>query len=106
MNIQRLEQLRSLLAEEPNDPFLQYAIATEIKDEQPTEALNAFRILLQQHPEYLPTYYQAAGLMVEEGMVKEAKATYELGLRKSLDKDPHTHAELKAALDMLRLLED
>ena len=59
MNQKRLEQLREMLAEEPNDPFLIYALATEYLNTDKAKARLYFEILLSKYPDYAGTYYHA-----------------------------------------------
>lgn len=106
MNTQRLEQLRQLRREDPDDPFLPYAIAAELRESAPEEALKLYRQLLDNHPDYLPTYYQAAGLLMEMEAWDESKAIYQKGMELSKERDPHTYQELNSAYQLLLLAED
>lgn len=80
MNQQRLEQLFNFLKDDPKDPFLLYAIATEYSNEKPEEAIKFFDNLLENHPEYFPTYYHAAALYAEIDEIEKAKKIYEKGI--------------------------
>jgi hypothetical protein len=80
MSQERLQQLLQFLQEEPNDPFLQYAIAQAYQGFEPEKALHYYRHLLLNHPDYLPTYYHAALLMAELGIPNEADATFQKGI--------------------------
>lgn len=52
-----------MLKAEPNDPFLQYALALEYeKAEQIHKAVTTLEELKTGHPEYLPTYYKLGKL--------------------------------------------
>lgn len=61
----RTEQLKQYIAEDPNDPFLRYGLALEYLHDQPRLALTVFEELLTSFPNYLPTYYPAAHLLIE-----------------------------------------
>jgi len=61
----RIEQLKQYIAEDPNDPFLRYGLALEYLHDQPRLALAVFEELLASFPDYLPTYYPAAHLLIE-----------------------------------------
>lgn len=90
------------LEEDPNDVFSLYALALEYKKSNPAEAGKLFRQLLTQHPEYLPTYYQAALMKEEIGAIDEALQLYQQGIalaRKTNDKA--TLKELQAAYYLL-----
>ena len=53
----RLEQIRVLLRDEPDDPFLLYGLAMEyLSVDDPTAAATAFRDLMTRQPDYVPTY--------------------------------------------------
>lgn len=102
MNLTRIEQLLKFLEEEPNDVFSLYALALEYKKSNPAEAGKLFRQLLTHHPEYLPTYYQAALMMEETGNIEDALKLYErgIGLARKLN-DVATLKELQAAYNLL-----
>ena len=80
MQNQRLAQLLEWLENEPNDPFLIYAVATEYKKNNPQKTLEYFEKLLREHEEYTGTYYHAAALYVALGKREEARVTYEKGM--------------------------
>lgn len=102
MNSDRLKQLQKMLKEEPNDPFLKYAVATEYFSANPEKAYALYSDLLRDHPTYLPTYYQAAHLAEELGDDVEAKAIYEKGIEIAKEQNNFkTRAELQSALDEL-----
>ncbi len=80
MNSERIAQLQSFLRDTPGDPFLVYALALEFQQEDPAEAIRLFTGLLENHPEYLPTYYHAAALFDHLGNQEKAGAIYEAGI--------------------------
>ena len=59
MNPKRLEMLRKFVEEDPSDPFNWYALALELSTAQEAEAGRRWDELIQNHPDYLPAYYQA-----------------------------------------------
>lgn len=83
MNPDRLKLLLEYYDDDPNDPFNIYALATEFRDHDPEESLKYFEILIEKHPEYVPTYYHLANLYVELEMDEKAKATFENGIEKA-----------------------
>lgn len=92
----RLEYLRGLLAEDPNEPFLHYAICLEIMKKDGEAALPLFRELLLAHPSYLPAYFQTARLMAENGLTNEAIEVLDLGLPVAESQsDFHALSEMK-----------
>lgn len=76
----RIAQLQQMLQETPSDPFLRYALALEYRKQDKQQAIQYFQQLLQQHPEYLATYYHAADLYTELGDTVTAKQVYETGI--------------------------
>jgi tetratricopeptide (TPR) repeat protein len=100
MNQKRLSLLQQYYEEDPNDPFNIYALATEYKNKEPEKALDYFRILMQQHPDYVATYYHLAHLYIDLGEGDEAKAVFEKGIEKATEKGQSTLLrELKSAYD-------
>lgn len=84
MNPDRLKLLLEYYHDDPNDPFNIYALATEYRDHDPEESLKYFEILIEKHPDYVPTYYHLANLYVELEMDEKAKATFENGIEKAI----------------------
>lgn len=103
--MERLDQLMSFLNENPNDSFLQYAIALEhIKKGEPEKGLIYFENLLKHDPDYVGTYYHLAKLYLKLGMKPEAIACYENGMGVATKlSDFHALAELKNAYTNLQL---
>ncbi|MBS1645872.1 MAG: tetratricopeptide repeat protein [Bacteroidetes bacterium] len=81
MNTLRLEQLKQLLIQEPDDVFLQYAIAMEyVAANEIKQALQHLQQLLQNHKEYVPAYYQMGKCYEATQHIEEAKKAYQQGL--------------------------
>ena len=73
MSKDRLRQLQAMLAEEPKDVFLRYAIALERRREGAMElAVDDLESLLKDHPDHVPSYYQLALLLADFGRSKDA----------------------------------
>jgi tetratricopeptide (TPR) repeat protein len=100
MNIQRIEKLKSYLDETPQDPFLIYALAMEYLQDLPEKAEEQLRILLKNHPEYLPSYYQLGLLQIEKGNPEEAIGILQKGIELARNQNNrHTLNELQMLLD-------
>lgn len=99
----RLEQLKTFLAESPTDSFLKYAIASEyLKLGEKQTALQAFRDLIEEDPDYVGTYYHLGKLLVDLSQAEEAIAVYQAGMLVAQRKrNMHAFGELKAALMLL-----
>ncbi len=102
MPTDRFLQLQAMLAEEPGDKFLRYAIALEHKRSGHMEqAAEAMKALIDEDPKYIPPYYQLALLLGELGRVEEAVAACEAGSLQSL-----AMGDLKARGELLALKEE
>ena len=80
MNKERLAQLLNFLKEEPNDPFILYAIATEFSGDEPGKALSYYEKLLSEHENYVATYYHVAKLYAVLGEKEKAENTFLKGI--------------------------
>ena len=97
-NLYRIQQLLGFLEEEPDNPFNLYALALEYQSHDPEKARPYFDRLLEDHKEYLPTYYQAAAFYAEEGDLDRARDIYERGIELAQKaKQPQTLKELENA---------
>ena len=78
----RIDQLKKLLSDDPDSPFLIFALAKESeKVELTDQALSFYEKLTSQHPEYTGTYYHYAHLLMELGRHEEGFAMYDIGIR-------------------------
>ena len=85
--MQRLKQLEEFLKEDPNDPFNLYALALEYLKVDVKRAQDLFEDLIKEKPEYLPTYYPLAQLLMEQ-------------------KDPRAEVIFKQGIDTAKRLND
>ena len=99
----RLETLKSLLAQNPQDSFLRYGLAMEYaRLNRLEESAEEFLTLLNSNPDYRPGYYQAAQTLEKLGRVDEARQMYQKGMEVAARQgDAHTRSELQTALDLL-----
>jgi predicted Zn-dependent protease len=100
---ERISQLRQLLKEDPDDPFLHYALCLELKKAGSAEADARFETILERFPEYLPAYYQTALFMAETGQLDKAAKIAQFGilLAQSMN-ELHTLSELKGLVQNIR----
>jgi predicted Zn-dependent protease len=103
MSTDRLAQLLDMLAEEPGDAFLRYAIALERKRSgQNADAITDLESLLTDQPGHVPSYYQLALLLIEQRRIPEAIHTCEAGsLQALVQGDRKARTELIALRDQL-----
>ena len=99
----RLQQLTEFLKENPADPFLAYALATEyLKLGRTEEALRHYEQLVHEHPDYVGTYYHLGKLYESIGRHAEAVTTYENGMQAARNKrDMHALSELQGAYHLV-----
>jgi len=99
MSADRVETLRAMLLEQPQDTFLHYALATEYRLlGQSREALEQYNQILEIDPGYKGVYLHLASLYVETGDPDNARKTYLKGLMVTLaNGDDHAYRELQAA---------
>src|SRR3569833_629351 len=93
----RLEKLLDFLKIEPNDEFLQYALATEyLRLSDSEKALYYYEKLVNEHPDYVGTYYHLGKLYEALSRTPAAINIYEKGMAAAQRKrDNHAFAELK-----------
>lgn len=79
--LSRIEQLKAFLKEDPNDTFLNYALATEyIGVGDDVKAREIFLGLMDRQPDYSPTYYHLGKLYERTGEQDKAEECYTVGV--------------------------
>jgi tetratricopeptide (TPR) repeat protein len=103
MATNRLEILKQLLTQDPNNTFAQYGLAMEYANSgQYAEAASEFRALLNKDESYVAAYFHGGQTLEKLGKIEEARELYKKGIEASAKKgDSHTRAEIEAALDLL-----
>lgn len=96
----RLETLRRIAAQRPNDPFPQYGLAMELRSAgKLDEALEVFTHLRANAPDYVPQYLMHGQILIGLDRKADAKAVLEAGIEMAKKKgDAHAASELDAAL--------
>lgn len=96
MKTTRRQQIEAMLSVEPDDSFLRYALALELKAENSLpEAIFILRQLLNDEGKYTAAYYQLAEMLANVGDFNEALEVIERGLKATeISKEKHAHAEL------------
>ena len=96
----RLDQLQQFLTEDPHDPFNIYALALEYRKLDTKKACQLFDQLLEEHQDYIPTYYHAGKLFQEIGEREKSSRIFETGIQLARTKnDFKALRELQAALN-------
>lgn len=105
---ERLEQLKQFYSEDPNDPFIIFAIAKEHeKMENLPLALEHYLTLYEAHSDYIGVYYHLGMLYEKLEQHTDAQRIYSEGLvvAKNIG-DFHAASELNNAKMNLELLMD
>jgi Tfp pilus assembly protein PilF len=101
--MERIERIKEMLKENPNDSFLQHALALEfIKIGNDVGAKNLFESLLEKEPGYVGSYYHLAKLLERIGETDNAIRIYENGMEEAKKAgDNHSLSELRSAYEEL-----
>ena len=108
MQVSRLEKLLEFIKNEPEDEFLKYALATEyLRLNDSTKALEYYEDLVNNHPNYVGTYYHLGKLYEALNRKPDAITTYEKGMKIAREKrDNHAFSELQSVYNELTGLYD
>jgi len=96
----RIASFKSFISRSPADPFPRYGLAMEHKGQgQLPEAWAVFAELIENFPDYVPTYLMAGGTLLALGRRDEAADVYRRGIEVAGRRgDGHAKNELAAAL--------
>jgi Tfp pilus assembly protein PilF len=99
----RIENLKEMLAVDPQDSFARYALGLEYMAGNELEAArDLFEELKTLDPNYVATYYQLGKVYELLGDESMARKTYEKGIYVSRSQnDMHTKSELEQAMNDL-----
>ena len=103
MATNRVDILKQMVSQDPNNAFARYGLAMEYaKSGQLQEAVGEFRTVLAHDESYAAAYYHGGQALEKLGEIEEARDLYEKGIEATTRKgDLHTRAEIEAALSML-----
>jgi thioredoxin-like negative regulator of GroEL len=99
----RREQLESLLADDPDDVFLNYALAMQlIADGNSAAGISRLERVMSLDPNYVPAYFQSAQVLAQQGDTVRSSDL----LRKGIDRaraigDQHAVEEMGGLLAQL-----
>ena len=99
----RLEQLESLAGKNPDDNFIQYAIALEyVSTGRFREATDILEASMKRDPTYVPAFHQAARTYEQMDELDDARRCFELGIACAIEQgDAHARGEMEESLRML-----
>ena len=100
----RTEQIQEMLKSEPNDSFLNYALALEFaKSNEINKSIELMEALLEREPTYLGAYYQLGKYYEQINDSKKAIDTYSRGIETAKKQNNRkAESELKEALFILK----
>ncbi len=95
----RIARIQEMLVDQPDDPFLTFALAKEWeKQGEAGQALTLYLRLREKHSDYVGTYYHLGKLYEALGRAEEALPCYGEGMEVARSQgDRHALQELAAA---------
>jgi len=101
--VSRREQLQQMLEADPDDVFLNYALAKSLVEEGEIEAgKQRFHRTLQLDADHVASYFQLAQVLAGEGETEEARRTITQGLAVARKvRDAHAEMEMTEFLETL-----
>lgn len=99
----RKEKILAMLADDPNDTFLRYSLAMELRSEGDHQAsLSKLDELVSDSPPYVPAFFMAAQQLVELGQIDSARSRLRDGIEQARTQgDAHAAAEMSELLATL-----
>jgi len=99
----RLEVLKNMVAQSPDNSLLRYGLAMELANSGDLEkAVQEYRNLLALNPNYCAAYYHGGQALEKLGRAEDARALYRDGIEAATRTgDLHTRSEIQAVLDSL-----
>jgi thioredoxin-like negative regulator of GroEL len=97
------QQLEQLLQSDPDDVFLQYALAkAQILEGDVEEGLAQFQAVIDRYPDYVPAYFQRGQTLAERGRTEEARDVLANGIQVARKVgDGHAEREMTEFLEAL-----
>ena len=99
------EQIEKLLGAEPDDVFLNFGLAMELKKADLTdEAIAQFDRVIQLDSAYTAAYYHKGNTLIALGRGEQAKPVLQAGVEASRQAgNQHAESEMQALLDGISL---
>lgn len=103
MATNRLDLLKQMLSQDPNNSFARYGLAMELaKSGELHQSVAEFHTLLQGDENYGAAYFHLGQALEKLGDIEQARTIYEKGIEVTTRKgDLHTRSEIEAALNLL-----
>lgn len=99
----RIDVIKKICEQQPNDPFPRYGLAMEYKNAgRGEEAHTTFLELTTRWPDYVAAYLMHGNLLASLSRADEAREVYQRGMAAAKKKgDMHAFGELESALRSL-----
>ena len=103
LDMTRLDQLLEMLKTEPDDTFLNYALALEYdKLEKQDESLRLFQKLMALEPPYVPAFFMAGQMLQRLDRTEEASTILTSGIAQAQQQgNSHAAGEMREFLAMI-----
>lgn len=99
-NVSRRLKLEEMLATEPNDPFLHYALALEEVKEDPQIGLRRLANMNEQFPDHVSAYFRRGQILADAGDMTTATQVLNAGIQVARRiGDDHAVAEMQGLLE-------
>lgn len=99
----RRQSIEAMLAEDPGDTFLRYALAMELEKERNHDSsLEQLRGLMTDTPPYVPAFFRAGQQLASIGRISEARTALRDGIEQARSQgDAHAAGEMSEFLASL-----
>ena len=99
----RREKIKAMLAEDPEDTFLRYSLAMELRSEgDHTSSLEILEKLTRETPPCIPAFFMAAQQLVDLDQIEDARDYLRSGIDQARAQgDTHAAAEMSELLSSL-----
>lgn len=95
-------KLEEMLSAEPDDAFLNYALALELAKEDRGAALQRLADMNARFPDHVPAYFRRGQILAEAGDLAAAREVLTAGIRSARKNgDDHAAAEMQELLGSL-----
>jgi predicted Zn-dependent protease len=100
--VSRKLKLQEMLVDEPNDPFLNYALALEVLKEDPADGVARLADMNRRFPDHVPAYFRRGQALAEQGDTAGARSVLSDGIQAARRVgDSHAIGEMQELLESL-----
>ncbi len=92
-----------MLVAEPDDPFLNYALALEVAKEDPDAGLARLADMNARFPDHVPSFFRRGQILAEQGQPTAAMEVLKQGIQVARRLgDEHAAAEMQQLIEMIQ----